>query len=180
MGAHLIAYLDIIKTREDCKKQGLGSDFIAHLVGFFELQLGKNPGLVSGFILVGQSQRLKPHEFFLKQGFGPPPKQFKNIKMEDCDIACREIIKPVTTADKARQVEEEKVSVPVSIDSAAANEAMLESFKEQLQQQALSHQKQLKQLADSNAHLSKQVVMMRSSCNEIGSVTESDVSVQVS
>lgn len=77
---HLVTYLDVIKTKEGAQRKGLGSQFVRDLVEFLEQQLIKEPQLKGGHFFVGQSQILKPHEFFAKQGFGPVSKQFKHLK----------------------------------------------------------------------------------------------------
>ena len=70
---YLVTYLDVIKTKEDDQRKGLGSRFISDIVEFLEGKLKKDPQLKEGHFFVGQSQILKPHEFFRKQGFGPVP-----------------------------------------------------------------------------------------------------------
>ena len=51
--------------------------------------------LNGGEILVGQSQILRPHGFFLKQGFGALPERLQalNLKVEGCDLAHKKIEK---------------------------------------------------------------------------------------
>ena len=77
---HLVTYLNVIKTKENSQRKGFGSQFICDLVEFLEQQLTKDRQLKGGHFFVGQSQILKPHEFFAKQGFGPVPSQFKYLK----------------------------------------------------------------------------------------------------
>jgi hypothetical protein len=43
-------------------------------VEFLKQHLKENPELKGAHFFVGQSQILKPHAFFAKQGFGPLPK----------------------------------------------------------------------------------------------------------
>ena len=54
----------------------MGSAFIADLVDFLKQHLTENAELEGGFVIVGQSRKLKPHKFFEKKSFGPMPKQF--------------------------------------------------------------------------------------------------------
>jgi flavin-dependent dehydrogenase len=63
---HIIAYLDIIKTKEELQGQRKGTNFIGDLVKFIEQLLVETAERKGAFIIAGQSQFLKPHEFFTK------------------------------------------------------------------------------------------------------------------
>lgn len=86
---YVITYLDVIKAKET--KRGLGSQFIDDLAEFLEQHMKGNPKVKGAHFLVGQSQLLKPHAFFAKQGFGPLPKQFEDLKLDECDLAYRQV-----------------------------------------------------------------------------------------
>ena len=88
---YLVTYLDVIKAKET--KRGLGSQFISDLVEFLRQQMQKNPEVKGAHFLVGQSQLLKPHAFFAKQGFGPLPKQFEGLKLDECDLVYMKVRK---------------------------------------------------------------------------------------
>jgi hypothetical protein len=61
---------------------------------------------------VGQSKVLEPHKFFKSQGFGSLPSEFKNLKMDGCDLAYLKVIKSVEEekeqTNKRKQKSEEK------------------------------------------------------------------------
>ena len=65
----IITYLEIIKTAGQAKGQRLGATFIDNVKELIELLLLESKGYNGAFFFVGQSQALKPHEFFKKQGF---------------------------------------------------------------------------------------------------------------
>ena len=60
---YLVAFLDVIRTKNNCQRKGLGSIFIDTLVGFMEQRLAKSEDskYQGGFFMVGQSRKLKPH-----------------------------------------------------------------------------------------------------------------------
>ena len=93
----LITYLDVIKAQES--KKGFGRQFINDIVEFLAACLEENKELKGAHLLVGQSQLLKPHNFFSKQGFSPLPKQLGDLKLEGSDLAYRRV---------SRTLEEEK------------------------------------------------------------------------
>jgi hypothetical protein len=87
LDSQLVVYLKLIKAKE--RKQGYGSEFIAHLCNFLEQELQANKNIQCAHFLLLQSMHLKPHEFFRKQGFGLPPEQFNYDSL--FEIAYKEI-----------------------------------------------------------------------------------------
>jgi hypothetical protein len=84
---NLVSYLDVIKAK--VPKQGSGSQFIADLVEFLEMELENDRKLKGVHLFVGQSKILEPHVFFRKHQFGPLPEKFKHLRLEGSDLAYR-------------------------------------------------------------------------------------------
>jgi GNAT superfamily N-acetyltransferase len=86
----ILAYILVIKTRPDQRKRGLARKFLQDLGDFLiEMDLSRYR---SAHIVVGMSQKLRPHKFFEKLGFKTPLPGFLKVwKQMDCDMAALEV-----------------------------------------------------------------------------------------
>jgi hypothetical protein len=74
-------------------------------VDFIRQHLTENAELKSGFVIVGQSQKLNHHQFFKNQGFDLMPEQFEHLKMGGLDLVWLEVKRHATIA---KYVDEDK------------------------------------------------------------------------